>query len=533
MADGQAGRVGIEESARERYERELREAMRRFWGYEQFRPLQLEAMLSAMARRDSLVIFPTGAGKSLCYQVPSLCLEGLTVVVSPLISLMKDQVDALLKKRVPAACLHSHCTESQQVAVLRALDKGQLKLLYVAPERLLMESMLETLRRVPIAAFAIDESHCVSQWGHDFRKDYRGLSVLKEEFPQAAVHAYTATATEQVRADISQQLKQVQPLILVGDMDRPNLTYNICRRGDATQQVAEVITRYREASGIVYCISRRNVEKLAEDLQERGFSAQPYHAGMTAEDRRDHQEAFLQGDVKTIVATVAFGMGIDKSNVRYVVHASMPQSIEAYQQETGRAGRDGLPSECWMFFSNGDYGTWERLISQSDSTIGLAGKRRSLDAMYEFCTSSGCRRRALLNYFGQPYAPKSCGACDGCTGGAPLIPHARQIAQAILLCVQQTGQRHNADYVIGILLGRDQFRIMDNRHDQLGCYGALRQYDFPAVRNWIDQLQSQWYLSSQGSGNVLQVTQRGEAVLRGEVVPRLYELGRDWKRRPR
>jgi ATP-dependent DNA helicase RecQ len=508
--------------------------MRKYWGYNQFRPLQLEAMLSGMARRDSLVIFPTGAGKSLCYQVPSLCQEGLTVVVSPLISLMKDQVDALLRKRVPAACLHSHCTDSQQVAVLRALDKAQLKLLYVAPERLLMESMLETLRQVPITAFAIDESHCVSQWGHDFRKDYRGLSVLKDEFPRAAVHAYTATATEQVRADISQQLKQLQPLILVGDMDRPNLSYNICRRGgDAISQVSEVIKRYREASGIVYCISRRNVEKLAEDLQERGFSALPYHAGMTAEDRRDHQEAFLQGDVKTIVATVAFGMGIDKSNVRYVVHASMPQSIEAYQQETGRAGRDGLPSECWMFFSPGDYGTWERLISQSDSTIGLAGKRRSLDAMYEFCTSSGCRRRALLNYFGQPYTPNNCGACDGCTGGAAPIANALDIAQTILLCIQQTGQCYPADYVAGVLLGRDQFRIMDNRHDRLRCYGVLRQYGYPVVRDWIEQLQGQWYLVSQGSSNVLQVTQKGEAVIRGESVPRLSERERDGRRRPR
>ena len=413
----------------------LLQTMQKYWGYEQFRPLQLEAMNSVMQGRDSLVVFPTGAGKSLCYQVPALCLDGLAVVVSPLISLMKDQVDALQANGVAAACLNSHCSDQQRRQVGDQIRQDRLKLLYLAPERLLTDATLDFLKSTRISMFAIDESHCVSEWGHDFRPEYRGLSVLKQRFPHAAVHAYTATATPHVQRDIIQQLRLTDPSILLGEMDRPNLTYNICRRRSGMDQITEVVNRHRDESGIIYCISRKKVESTAGALQALGYRALPYHAGMTAADRRRHQEAFLREEAQIIVATVAFGMGIDKSNVRYVIHAAMPRSIEAYQQESGRAGRDGLDAECWMFYSGADFVTWKRLIDDSDSPTGRAGKRKSLDAIYTFCQGAECRHRALLSHFGQDYTTVSCQACDICNGNADVrgrLPDCR--SEDSLLC---------------------------------------------------------------------------------------------------
>ena len=322
----------------------LREVMGEYWGYDAFLPLQEPAMTAVLSGQDSLVVLPTGGGKSLCYQVPAMCLDGMAVVISPLISLMKDQVDALQACGVPAAFINSTLSASEKRNVAEDISERRLKLLYVAPERLSLQGLLDLLASVDVSFFAIDEAHCVSMWGHDFRPHYRQLSVLREQFPQSAIHAYTATATEQVRSDVCRQLGLRNPETLVGSFDRPNLTYRVERRNSLLGQVMDVLDRHAEESGIIYCITRNQVDDLCSSLTAAGYSALPYHAGLDDETRDENQEAFTDDRCRTIVATIAFGMGIDKSDVRYVIHAGLPKSVENYQQESGRAGRDGLAS---------------------------------------------------------------------------------------------------------------------------------------------------------------------------------------------
>ncbi|HYD47005.1 MAG TPA: ATP-dependent DNA helicase RecQ, partial [Terriglobales bacterium] len=351
----------------------IRAVVRQYWGYDSLRPLQEAAIRAGLERRDSLTVLPTGGGKSLCYQVPPAVAGRLDIVVSPLISLMKDQVDGLREVGYPAAALYSGMTYAEVRAVEQRAVAGELRLLFVAPERLLTERFLALLSRLEVGAFAIDEAHCISHWGHDFRPEYRQLAQLKTRFPKASVHAYTATATERVRADIIAQLHLAQPEVLVGTFDRPNLVYRIVPRVDPEAQVLAAIRRHAGQAVIVYCISRRDTEALAEFLQQRGVRATFYHAGMDPDARREAQEAFTSEALDVIVATVAFGMGIDRSDVRAVIHAAMPKSIEHYQQETGRAGRDGLEAECLLLYSAADGIRWEQLLerSQRDSE-GLA-----------------------------------------------------------------------------------------------------------------------------------------------------------------
>jgi ATP-dependent DNA helicase RecQ len=354
----------------------LLEPLQKWWGYPGFRPLQYEAMSLVMKDRDSLVVLPTGGGKSLCYQVPALARPGLAVIVSPLISLMKDQVDSLQALGVSAACINSSQTGAEKASVASQIRRRELKLLYISPERLVQPATLDFLRDAGLSFVAIDEAHCISQWGHDFRPEYRQLQMLKQHFPGISVHGYTATATPQVRQDIILQLGLHQPEILVGSFDRPNLVYRVERRVDSIGQIRRILDRHKGESGVIYCISRRNVESVSSALNQAGYKTLPYHAGLSDDDRRRGQEAFIDESVNIIVATVAFGMGIDKSNVRFVIHAEMPKSLEHYQQESGRAGRDGLEAECTLLFSPGDVETWNYLMKDTtDDSVRRGGRR--------------------------------------------------------------------------------------------------------------------------------------------------------------
>ena len=504
---------------------QLRDVLKTHWGYDGFLPLQHEAMQCVLEDRDSVVVLPTGGGKSLCFQAPAVVRSGVGLVVSPLISLMKDQVDGLNAAGVPAACLNSSMEPEARRRVFEDLEVGNLKLLYIAPERLVQPGMLDTLAASNVSLVAIDEAHCISQWGHDFRPEYRQLKLLKKRLPGIAIHAYTATATAQVREDMIEELELSEPEVLVGSFDRPNLSYKIMLRDGGTDQMATIMDRHRDESGIIYCISRRDVEKTSEQLNQRGYQTRPYHAGMSDEERRDNQDAFIGERVDTIVATVAFGMGIDKSNVRYVIHAAMPKSLEGYQQETGRAGRDGLEAECCLLYTGGDYGRWRAILDGSDSEP-TEGAWQSLQAIQDYAGSVVCRHAALVEYFGQSLDSDNCGACDVCLGELDQVEDPLVIGQKILSSVVRQEQRFGADYTVKVLRGSSEQRILDNRHDQLSTYGLLADADVRAVRGWVEQLVAQGFLAKVGEYNVLIVTESGRQLLTGEVTPRLLKPSR-------
>lgn len=490
------------------------QVLRDVWGYDQFRDLQEEAVSDVIAGLDSVVVLPTGAGKSLCYQVPALVREGMAVVVSPLISLMKDQVDALTSNGVEAALVNSTQTMDEKRDVADRIRAGKIRLLYMAPERLLNQRTLEFLQQQPISFFAIDEAHCVSAWGHDFRPEYRGLSILKDRFPTASVHAFTATASAKIRDDIAQQLQLTAPRVLVGGFDRPNLTFRMLRSAGRIDQVVDVIDRHPDESGIVYAITRKEVEQIAQTLSASGVSALPYHAGLDDAERQRNQEAFIQEKVDVIVATVAFGMGIDKANVRYVVHAGMPKSIEHYQQESGRAGRDGLASECVLIYSGGDLMTWKRIL-ENGSSDQFQTAMASVNAMAELCAGVRCRHAALVEYFGQEYGTDNCGACDVCLGDLDMVEDPLILAQKILSCVARLQERFGASHTANVLLGSRAKRIVELQHDQLSTFGLLADQSAQAIRTWIDQLVSQSFLEKAGEYQTLRITDRGREVLRG------------------
>ena len=463
----------------------LQAELQRYWGYDSFRPLQAEAMECVLQDQDSVVVLPTGGGKSLCFQIPALCRDGLAVVVSPLISLMKDQVDGLKACGVPAECVNSTQSMDTRRQIANALRRGEIKLLYVSPERLLTDRMLQFLETIPLAFFAIDEAHCISSWGHDFRPEYRGLRILKERFPQQHIHAYTATASEQVRQDIASQLGLNEPRYLVGSFDRPNLTYRVRPRGKLLRQIQEILAERRGESGIIYCISRAEVERTAVALQEQGIRALPYHAGLDDEVRKRNQEAFIEDRADIIVATVAFGMGIDKPNVRFVIHAAMPKSLESYQQESGRAGRDGLESDCWLFYAPGDYLTWKGMINHEDP-VAQQGAVESLQSIANFCTSVICRHQSLVGYFGETL-PQTCGkACDVCLNELDVVDNPLILGQKIISCVVRLRERFGADYTSLVLNGSQDQRIHQFGHDQLSTYGILADYERRQVRDWIE-----------------------------------------------
>ncbi len=500
----------------------IQKALAKYWGYDRFLPLQQEAMACICRGEDSIVVLPTGGGKSLCYQAPALTLPGVAVVVSPLISLMKDQVDALHECGVPAARIDSTQSPEEQRLVMSRIRSQTLKLIYLSPERLVTDGFLNLLRQAQLSFIAVDEAHCVSMWGHDFRPEYRQLQLLKEKFPDITIGAYTATATQQVRQDIAGQLKLKNPRMLIGSFDRPNLVFKVQPRKTILKQVRAVLDRHKNESGIIYCIRRRDVDDLCEQLRNQKYSVAPYHAGMPDQDRKASQEAFIQEKVQTIVATIAFGMGIDKSNVRYVIHTGMPKSLEHYQQESGRAGRDGLEAECLLFYSGGDYGIWKSILRDmppESQKIALL----QLQEMYKYCTGSACRHQAIVRYFGQTLSKENCAACDMCLGELDCLEDSLVTAQKILSCIIRLDQRFGGDYTASVLTGSRDTRIIENHHDQLSTYGLLRDHTKHTVHDWIEQLTGQDYIEKTGEYNVLAVTEKGWSVLKGQVTPRLLK----------
>jgi ATP-dependent DNA helicase RecQ len=474
-------------------------------------------MNAALADRDSLVVMPTGGGKSLCFQAPALIKESVTVVVSPLISLMKDQVDTLIACGAPAAMMNSSQAPYEQRGTERALLEGKIKLLFVSPERLALPQFRAFLQRANAKTFAIDEAHCISHWGHDFRPEYRQLRELRSEFPDASVHAYTATATPQVRRDIVEQLALRDPLVLVGNFDRPNLVYRIVPKRDELRQVIEVLERHRGESGIIYCIRRKDVDELALQLAKRGWNARAYHAGMTSEERHAAQDAFAKEQCDVVVATVAFGMGIDRSNVRFVLHTAMPKSIEHYQQETGRAGRDGLEAECVLLYSAADAMTWRSMLSGDHET-------KLLNDLDRYLSGTTCRHRALVEYFGQKYPADSCSACDICLGETEDVTEGTVVAQKILSCVFRLNQSWGVGHVISVLRGENTEKVRDRGHVSLSTFAILKGCSRNELRDLIWQLIGQGFLEQTSDEfPILKLTQRSRTVLRGEEEVRLRQ----------
>jgi ATP-dependent DNA helicase RecQ len=448
-------------------------ALKKYFGYDAFRPLQQEIIDDALSNRDVFALLPTGGGKSLCFQLPALLRNGLTIVVSPLIALMKDQVDALRTSGIAATFLNSTLAGSESRERLRGLDRNQFRLLYVAPERLMMENFLERALNWNIGQIAIDEAHCISEWGHDFRPEYRELKQLRTHFPDVPIMALTATATERVRDDIIKQLKLDAPRCYVASFNRPNLTYRVVAKSSTYQQVLDFIRVRPNESGIVYCASRKSADALAEKLTKDGIKALPYHAGMESRERTRNQEAFLRDDARVITATIAFGMGINKPNVRFVIHHDLPKNIEGYYQETGRAGRDGLPSECVLLFSVGDVVKQRRFIEEkSESEQRIA--HQQLRTMVAYAETRHCRRATLLRYFGEEFSQSSCNGCDNCLEPRETFDGTIP-AQKFLSCVHRVQARQGfgfgLNHIVEVLIGGTNDAIKKRGHDQLSTFG--------------------------------------------------------------
>jgi ATP-dependent DNA helicase RecQ len=513
---------------------QLREVLGQYWGYTGFRPLQREAMEAILAERDSVVVLPTGGGKSLCFQAPALVRPGLAVVVSPLISLMKDQVDTLVGNGVPAACFNSSLSPEARASVIQGLRDGRYRLLYVSPERLAGEgsdSFVSLLTRCDVRFIAVDEAHCISQWGHDFRPEYRQLARLRAVFPQVSLHAFTATATARVRRDIASQLMLRDPLELVGSFDRPNLLYRVLPRAQLKRQLLDILGRHTGQAGIIYCTSRREVDALAAWLCGTGVRARPYHAGLSDDERARNQDAFLDEHADVVVATVAFGMGIDRSDVRFVVHAGAPQSLEHYQQESGRAGRDGLEAECVLICSAADFLKWRMMLERNGE---LSDARRSLlRDMERYAASVGCRHRHLVGYFGERYERDDCGACDFCLDELERVDEPVVVARKILSCVARVGQRFGAAHVTNVLRGADTDQVTARGHDRLTTFGLLRDAAVPEVRGYIEQLLAQQLLrQTDDEYPVLALTPSGVALLKDPGAQADLALARQRKPAP-
>ena len=456
---------------------ELLDTLKRHFGYDQFRPLQREIISDSLAGRDVFVLMPTGGGKSLCFQLPALIRQGLTIVVSPLISLMKDQVDALQTSGIAATYLNSTLDRHEATARWRGLHRGEYRMLYVAPERLMLDTFLERAVNWNIAQVAIDEAHCISEWGHDFRPEYRELKKLRTHFPDVPMMALTATATERVRADIVKQLKLREPGCYVASFNRPNLTYHVVPKTAPYEQVIEYIRSRPNESGIVYCASRKSAESLARNLSEDGVVAKPYHAGLTSSERTRNQEAFLRDDVRVVTATIAFGMGINKPNVRFVVHYDLPKNLESYYQETGRAGRDGLPGECVLLFSASDVAKQLHFIDEkSEPEARIA--RAQLQQMVHYAESRDCRRATLLGYFGETHTQPSCEGCDNCLTPRETFDGTIP-AQKFLSCVHRihakSGFGFGVNHIVDVLRGADTEAIRQRSHNELSTYGIGRE----------------------------------------------------------
>ena len=494
-----------------------RSVLSEVFGYSKFRGHQEEIIEAAVRGRDSFVLQPTGGGKSLCYQIPALLSDGTALVVSPLIALMQDQVTALEQLGVEAAYLNSTLTGVQQRQVFERLRSGRLKLLYVAPERLMQAQTLEQLKVHRISLIAVDEAHCVSQWGHDFREDYLMLGELAGHFPGVPRMALTATATIQARAEIVERLALADPEHYIASFDRPNIRYLVQNKLDAKRQLLEFLSARRGESGIVYCMSRKKTETAAGCLVEKGFDALPYHAGLDAATRAEHQRRFLTDDGVIIVATVAFGMGIDKPDVRFVAHLDLPKSMESYYQETGRAGRDGEPSVAWMVYGLQDVVRLRQMVDESAADEEFKCRERvKLDALLGWCEVTACRRRSLLAYFGDSL-DEDCGNCDVCLTPPDLFD-GTEAAQKILSAVYRTGQHFGAVHVIDVLLGKDNGKVRQHGHACLSVYGIGRELDQQQWRSILRQLLVLGFLSVDTAGyGALRLSNKSRPLLRGEL----------------
>lgn len=486
------------------------------FGYQSFRKGQQEVIEATIAKQDSLVIMATGNGKSLCYQIPALCFSGLTLVISPLISLMKDQVDQLLANGINADYLNSSQTFEQQQLVQNKAMSGELKLLYISPEKAMTTSFFHFISHCKVSFIAIDEAHCISQWGHDFRPEYTQLGGLKASFPDAPIMALTATADQATRQDILVHLKLDEPHIYIGSFDRPNIRYSLVEKFKPMEQLTQFVVRQKGKSGIVYCNSRNKVERIAESLRKKGISAEAYHAGMSNEQREFVQRAFQRDNVQVVVATIAFGMGINKSNVRFVAHFDLPRSIEAYYQETGRAGRDDLPAEAVLFYEPADYAWLQKILLEKPETPQRQIEQHKLQSIGEFAESQTCRRLVLLNYFGE-YRQKPCNNCDICLD-PPKKYDGLVDAQKVMSTIYRVGQRFGAAYVIAVLRGSHNQKIKDHQHEQLSVFGIgkdrSREYWQSVIRQLIHlglvkQVIEQF-------NTTLQLTLEALPILRGE-----------------
>ena len=493
------------------------------FGYDSFRTLQAEIIGNVLARRDSLALMPTGGGKSLCYQLPALVFDGVTLVVSPLIALMKDQVDGLSANGIDARAINSSMPAHEIEEAQAQVRRGRVKILYVAPERLALPGFRRFLHSVDLSLIAIDEAHCISEWGHEFRPDYRNLRELRQEFPSVPVIALTATATERVRKDIIGQLDMQRGQVFLSSFNRANLSYAVRPKDEARGLLMSLLRKWRGQSAIIYCFSRRETEELAADLTAQGFPAHPYHAGLDNEKRRQTQDDFIRDRASIIVATIAFGMGIDKPDIRLVVHNSLPRSLEGYYQETGRAGRDGLPSDCVLFYSFADKAKQDYFINQMEDEAEQRNARQMLAKMAAFAESPTCRRRFVLEYFGEEWDEENCGGCDVCLEPREQFD-ATEVAQKILSAVIRTGERFGATHVVRVLVGSADKRIREVGHDQLSVYGVAKDFGRVALREVVAQLQAKGLLGRHESEYAtLYVTASGREFLQqrqGLTLPR-------------
>ncbi|MBI5875593.1 MAG: DNA helicase RecQ [Deltaproteobacteria bacterium] len=495
----------------------MRDALQTVFGFRSFRPNQEAIIKSILAGRDLFVVMPTGGGKSLCYQLPAKIMSGAAIVISPLISLMKDQVDAARANGIAASYLNSSLDSREVSEVLRDLRNKKIELLYIAPERFAMPNFLETLKAMPVSFFAIDEAHCISEWGHDFRPDYLSLSVIPKAFPNIPVAAFTATATDRVQEDICARLGLRKPFIVRASFNRPNLFYQVQRKSGVESQILEFLGTHPDESGIVYRTTRDSVTTTADFLKAHGVNALPYHAGLEPDVRGKNQDAFNRDEAQVIVATIAFGMGIDKSNVRFVIHADLPKNIEGYYQETGRAGRDGEPARCLLFFGRGDIPKIRYFIDQMPGNAERTAAMENLNRMVGFASHNVCRRRQLLGYFGERYAEENCGACDICAGNIERIDITRD-AQIVMSAIFRTEERFGAGHIVDVVTGADTKRIRAFSHNVIKTYGAGKDKDKEHWRLIVDELLAQEIIQQEsGKYPVLKLTEKANAILRGKA----------------
>ncbi len=487
----------------------LKSLLKTNFGYDQFRPLQEEIIQNVLEKNDTFVLMPTGGGKSICYQLPALKLEGITLVISPLIALMKDQVDNLKANGIKAEFLNSTLPSFEIANIQKESLEEKIKILYIAPERLALPAFQNFLKKLKVSLIAIDEAHCISEWGHDFRPDYRNLKILKKFYPNVPLIALTATATKKVREDILNQMSLQNAKTFISSFDRKNLTLRVIQKKRAFEKLINILKKHKNEAVIIYCFSRKETERLSEDLKANEFNALPYHAGLNPEIRKQSQEKFIKDEVQIIVATIAFGMGIDKPDIRLVVHFTFPKTLEGYYQEIGRAGRDGLPSECVMFFTFADKGKHEFFIDQIEDISEAEKSRMKLNQMIDFAEFTFCRRKYLLEYFGEKYQEENCGACDICLSKNEEFD-ATEITQKILSAIIRTQNRFGRAYIVNILLGKETPQVLENKHNTLPVFGVVQNFSNEELRQIILTLLNINFIKKDtGKFPTLSVTNKG------------------------